>query len=98
VGGKERKERRSGKLKDQRTRKDEDAALQRDFDHLRLDDVTFSWWVASGASELMYFFFLLDIFFIYISNVIPFPGFLSENPLSPPSPLPLLPNLPTPAS
>ena len=30
------------------------------------------------------FFFLLDIFFIYISNVIPFPGFPSENPLSPP--------------
>jgi hypothetical protein len=27
--------------------------------------------------------FLLDIFFIYISNVIPFPSFLSENPLSP---------------
>jgi hypothetical protein len=29
-------------------------------------------------------FFLLDIFFIYISNVIPFPGFPSKNPLSPP--------------
>ena len=28
--------------------------------------------------------FLLDIFFIYISNVIPFPSFPSENPLSPP--------------
>jgi hypothetical protein len=27
------------------------------------------------------FIFLLDIFFIYISNVIPFPGFPSENPL-----------------
>jgi hypothetical protein len=27
--------------------------------------------------------FLLDIFFIYISNVIPFPGFPSKNPLSP---------------
>ena len=26
--------------------------------------------------------FLLDIFFIYISNLIPFPGFPSENPLS----------------
>jgi hypothetical protein len=25
---------------------------------------------------------LLDIFFIYISNVIPFPSFSSENPLS----------------
>lgn len=35
---------------------EEDAALQRDYDHLRLDGVTFSWWVASGASELMYFF------------------------------------------
>jgi hypothetical protein len=25
--------------------------------------------------------FLLDIFFIYIPNAIPFPSFLSENPL-----------------
>jgi hypothetical protein len=29
-------------------------------------------------------FFLLDIFFYYISNVIPFSGFTSENPLSHP--------------
>jgi hypothetical protein len=36
-----------------------------------------------------YFFFLLDIFFIYISNVILSPGFPSENSLSPfPSPPP----------
>ena len=27
--------------------------------------------------------FLLDIFFIYVSNAIPFPSFLSKNPLSP---------------
>jgi hypothetical protein len=40
------------------------------------------------------FFFLLDTFFIYISNVIPFSNFPSENPLSPPPPLP--PNPPTP--
>jgi hypothetical protein len=33
-------------------------------------------------------FFLLDIFFIYISNVIPFPSFPSKNTFSP---LPLLP-------
>ena len=33
---------------------------------------------------LFFFLFLLDIFFIYISNVIPFPGFPSKNPLSPP--------------
>jgi hypothetical protein len=54
----------------------------------------------------LYFFnfllLLLDIFFIYISNVIPFPVFLSESPLSPLSPfhypLPLLTNLPTPPS
>ena len=33
------------------------------------------------------FAFLLDVFFIYILNVIPFPVFPSENPLSPlPSP------------
>jgi hypothetical protein len=31
-------------------------------------------------------FFFKDIFFIYISNVKPFPGFPSENPLSPPLP------------
>jgi hypothetical protein len=41
------------------------------------------------------FFFLLYIFFIYISNVIPFPYFPSENPPIP-SPLPLLTNLPIP--
>jgi hypothetical protein len=32
------------------------------------------------------FVFLLDIFFIYISNVTTFPGLFSENPLSHPSP------------
>jgi hypothetical protein len=32
--------------------------------------------------EIYFVYFLLDIFFIYISNVIPFPGFPSENPLS----------------
>jgi hypothetical protein len=31
-----------------------------------------------------FFKFLLDIFFVYISNVIYFPCFPSENPLSPP--------------
>ena len=31
-----------------------------------------------------FLYFLLDIFFIYISNVIPFSSFPSENPLSPP--------------
>ena len=34
-------------------------------------------------------FFLLDIFFIYISNIIPFSSFPSKNPLSsPPAPQP----------
>ena len=28
------------------------------------------------------FYFLLDIFFIYISNIIPFPSLPSENPLN----------------
>jgi hypothetical protein len=44
-----------------------------------------------------YLIFLLDIFFIYISNVIPFPSFPSENPYplpsshcSPTHPLPFL--------
>jgi hypothetical protein len=32
------------------------------------------------------FILFLDIFFIYISNVIPFPDFPSEIPLSPPPP------------
>jgi hypothetical protein len=31
------------------------------------------------------FSFLLDIFFIYISNIIPFPSFPYVNPLFPPS-------------
>jgi hypothetical protein len=36
-----------------------------------------------------FYLFLLDIFFIYISNVIPFSSFLSKNALSPsPSPPP----------
>ena len=42
--------------------------------------------------------FLLDIFFIYVSNVIPFPGFTSRNSLSPPTPpasLRVLPHPPT---
>jgi hypothetical protein len=38
------------------------------------------------VARLYFFFFLLDIFFIYISNVIPFPSFLSKNPLCPPPP------------
>jgi hypothetical protein len=38
---------------------------------------------------------LLDIFFIYITNVIPFPGFPSKNPLSHP-PSPCLPTHPFP--
>jgi hypothetical protein len=48
---------------------------------------------------LVFLFVFLDIVFIYISNVIPFPSFPSENSLSSPlSPLPLLPNPPTSAS
>jgi hypothetical protein len=35
----------------------------------------------------IFFSLLLDIFFTYISNIIPFPSFPSENPLSPPPPL-----------
>jgi hypothetical protein len=42
-----------------------------------------------------YHYFLLSIFFIYISNVIPFPGFPFENPLSP-SPSPCSPTHPLP--
>ena len=45
----------------------------------------FSWQHKELYSKLKIFF--LDIFFIYISNAIPFPSFSSENPLSsPPSP------------
>jgi hypothetical protein len=46
----------------------------------------------------LFSFFFLIRYFLYLHflvNVIPFPSFLSENPLSPP---PLLPNPPTPAS
>jgi hypothetical protein len=42
------------------------------------------------------FYFLLDIFFIYISNVIPFPGFPLKTPYL--FPVSLLTNPPTPAS
>jgi hypothetical protein len=37
-----------------------------------------------GIIALFYTYFLLDIFFIYISPVIPFPSYCPENPLSPP--------------
>jgi hypothetical protein len=37
------------------------------------------------------FSFLLDIFFIYISNDIPFPSFPSENSLALPSPIAIQP-------
>jgi hypothetical protein len=37
----------------------------------------------------VFFLFLLDIYFIYISDVIPFPSFPSKNLLSLPLPLPL---------
>jgi hypothetical protein len=47
-------------------------------------------------SFYFYFHFLLDIFFIYISIVNPFPGFPSETSYT--RPLPLLTNPPTPAS
>jgi hypothetical protein len=36
------------------------------------------------ATLSVFFSFLLDIFFIYISNAIPFPSFLSQNPVYPP--------------
>jgi hypothetical protein len=53
----------------------------------------------SASSPSFALFFLLDIFFIYISSVIPFPGFSSEKHPTPiPSPLPLLTNPPTPNS
>jgi hypothetical protein len=47
---------------------------------------------------LSFFDILLNILFIYISNVIPFLGFPSEkHPPPVPSPLPLLTNPPTPS-
>jgi hypothetical protein len=35
--------------------------------------------------EILFFYFLLDIYFIYISNVVPFPSFPSEKSLFPPT-------------
>jgi hypothetical protein len=49
----------------------------------------------SHTKTPFFIFLLLDIFFIYISNVMPFPSFPSKNPLSCPS-SPLLPNPLTP--
>jgi hypothetical protein len=46
------------------------------------------------AQGFFFFVSLLDIYFIYISNVVHFPGFPSENPYS--LPLSLLTNPPTP--
>jgi hypothetical protein len=39
-------------------------------------------------NDYIFSIFLLDIFFIYISNVIPFAGFFSENTLYLPPPAP----------
>jgi hypothetical protein len=47
-----------------------------------------------NQEDILLFLLLLDIFFIYILNVIPFPG-LTSNPAPPPI---LLTNQPTPAS
>jgi hypothetical protein len=53
---------------------------------------------SSAVKSIPLLLFFLDIFFIYISNVIPFPGFPFRNPLSlshlflltyPPTPLPV---------
>jgi hypothetical protein len=44
-----------------------------------------------------FIYFLLNVFFIYISNVILFPSFTSKTPY-PSAPAPLLTNQPTPAS
>jgi hypothetical protein len=58
-----------------------------------LEKLFFIFLMAFFLSFLSFFFFTnnpflkkkLDIFFIYILNVIPFPGFPSENPLPPDS-------------
>jgi hypothetical protein len=42
---------------------------------------TFFW---SWNTHLFLAFVFIRYFFIYISNVVPFPSFPSENPLSPP--------------
>ena len=57
---------------------------------LFLIDGTFSFFLFFSSNEYFYFSLLLDIFFIYISNVIPFPGF--------PPPGNRHPTLPSPAS
>jgi hypothetical protein len=40
------------------------------------------WLLERNFISFLKVFFLLDMFFIYISNVIHFPGFPSENPLT----------------
>jgi hypothetical protein len=40
--------------------------------------------IEEETGTIFFPFLLLDIFFIYISNVIPFPGMPSESPLPPP--------------
>jgi hypothetical protein len=42
--------------------------------------------IISEEAVVGFFFLLFDIFFIYISKVIPLPGFPSRNPLSYPPP------------
>jgi hypothetical protein len=71
--------------------------------HVQPATLSSPWWTVSlqtvsrgNPFSIFKKIFLLDIFFIYISNVILFPGFSSENPLShpcypcSPTPLPLI--------
>jgi hypothetical protein len=56
-------------------------------------------WPCLETVPFLLSFFLLDIFFIYISNLIPFPDFpFEKHPPPIPSSLPLLTNPPTPAA
>jgi hypothetical protein len=50
----------------------------------RLENNCPSKWSEETSWSSDFFLFLLDIFFTYISNVIPFPSFPSEKPLCPP--------------
>jgi hypothetical protein len=56
--------------------------MTEDFEHVFVCFSDIRLWILCFALYPI-FSFLLDIFFIYISNVIPFPSFPSENALSP---------------
>jgi hypothetical protein len=62
--------------------------------HLKKQDSDLKLYLMMLVKDFIFIFYL-DVFFIYIPNVIPFASFLSENPLYPFPTVPPIPHTPT---